>query len=200
MANRTTSPPKAVVLGRETDRLARFLCIQQPIETALATGRITKSKVAGSWLYYPSTIRLDELIEAAGATADRLLEEWLVTPLSIMAGMVSAAMEPSCSKDGARSLLHHLVSVGNVARLGLLTAHDEPHLAIYRDADAHEISRQLSYIRDALRTGRPVWYHELPEPFRPRLGRAWAQTLIRHAEFVGWGRVADGALQPWPSP
>ena len=200
MPNPIASSPKAIVLSRETDRLARFLRIRQPVQTALATGRITKSKVAESWLYHPSTIGLDEFIEAARATTDHLLDQRLATPLSIMAGMVSAVMEPSCSKGSARALLHHLVSVDNLARLGLLTVHDEPHLAIYRTADMDEISRQLAHIRDAMNTGHRIWNHQLPEPLRPRVGRAWAETLIGHAEFAGWGRLSDGALHAWPRP
>lgn len=200
MVNPTTSPPKAVVLGRETDRLARFLRIQQPIEAALASGKITKSKIAGSWLYHPSTIRLDGLVESARAATDRVLDQRLVAPLGIMAGMVSAVMEPSCSKGSTQVLLHHLVSVGDVYRLGLLTSDDEPYLAIYRSADAEEISRQLAYIRNAMSTGLSVWHYQMPEPLHPRIGRAWAQTLMKHAEFAGWGRLADGALQPWPRP
>jgi hypothetical protein len=200
MHNTTVSSPKAVVLRKEADRLTAFLGLHQPIETAVAAGRVTRSKVAESWLYYPSTISLDELIETARATADRLLDQRLVAPLSIMAGMVSHVMEPSCSKGSAQALLHHLVSVGCVARLGVLTADYEPYLAIYRRDDAEEISRQLAHVRDAMSAGCPVGHQHMPEPFRPRVGRGWAQTIIRHAEFAGWGRIGDGALQPWPRP
>src|ERR1700722_14748924 len=200
MPNPPASAPKAVVLRREVDRLTEFLDIHEPIEIAVATGGVTKSKVAESWLYHPSTIRLDELIEAARATADRLLDQRLVAPLGIMAGMVSHVMEPSCSKGSAQALLHHLVSIGCVARLRLPTADYEPYLAIYRSADAEEISRQLTYVRAAMSAGRPVGHQHMPEPLRPRVGRAWAQTIIRHAEFAGWGRLGDGALQPWPRP
>jgi hypothetical protein len=200
MSYPTASSPKAVVLRKEADRLAEFLGIHQPIETAVAAGRVTKSKVAESWLYHPPTIGLDELIEAARATADRLLDQRLAAPLGVMAGMVSHVMEPSCSKGSAQALLHHLVRVGCVARLGLLTVNYEPYLAIYRSADAEEISRQLAHVRDAMSAGCRVGYQHMPEPLCPRIGHGWAQTIIGHAEFAGWGHISDGALQPWPRP
>lgn len=196
----TASSPKAIVVRRESDRLVRHLRIRQPFETALATGRITRSKVAEAWLYHPASISIEEVIEAAQLTTDQLLTERLATPLSILAGMVSARIEPSCSKAAARALLHHLVSSGQLERLGLLTANNEPHLAIYRSADADEIARQLQHLRTTLAADGQFSHAELPEPLRSRAGQAWADTLISHAEFAGWGRITGGTLQAWPTP
>lgn len=196
----TASSPKAIVVRRESDRLVRHLRTRQSFTTALATGRITRSKVAEAWLYHPASISIEEVIEAAQLTTDRLLTERLTTAMSILAGMVSATMEPSCSKAAARALLHHLVSRGQLERLGLLTASNEPHLAIYRSADADEITRQLQHLRTTLAVDCQLSHAELPEPLRPRAGQAWADTLISHAEFAGWGRISGGRLQAWPTP
>lgn len=192
--------PKAVVLARETARLAAYLRLRQPIDAALEAGRVRKTKIAEFWLYHPSAIRRAVLLDAAATETDRLLARWLVVPLGVMAGMVSASIEPTCSKGAARALLHHLVSTGAVDRLGLLTAQDEPHLAIYRPFDAKEVTRQLQHIRAALATGREIRHSQLPDPVMPRDGQAWAETLINHAEFGGWGRRAAGRLQAWPRP
>lgn len=196
----TASTPKAVVASRESDRLIRFLGLRQPADRALASGRITRSKVAEAWLLHPASITVGELVEAAQNTADQLLADRLITPLSVLAGMASAAMEPSCSKAAARALLHHLVNAGHVDRLGLLTAQDEPYLALYRPADAEEIARQLRELREILHVQGSVSHDQLPEPHQPRTGRAWAGTLISHAEFAGWGRLGGATLQAWPRP
>jgi hypothetical protein len=196
----TRGSPKAVVLARETDRLAAFLRLRQSIDAAVASGRVCRTKIAGSWLYHPAAINCSELVEAAASEADRLLAQRLIVPLSVMAGRVSASIDPPTSKGAARALLHHLVAAATVARLGLLTAQDEPHLALYRQADTDEITRQLNDVRSALDRDGEVGHRQLPEPAEPRQGRAWAVTLIEHAEFAGWGHVTAGDLRAWPQP
>lgn len=189
-----------MVLARETDRLSAFLRLRQPIDAALASGRIQRTKVAESWVYHPATVRHGDLIGAAASSADRVLRDRLVVPLSVLAGMVSAVMDPPTSKGAARALLHELVASGTLGRLGLLTAQDEPHLALYRRADAGEVGRQLDRIRSSLLESRQVSHRDLPEPAQPRQGRAWAETLIEHGEFAGWGRLVAGSLRPWSRP
>jgi hypothetical protein len=198
---RTTNslPPKAVVLSRETDRLADFLHLRQSIDVAMARGKISKSKVAESWLYHSSAIGRTELIEAATAETDRILAQRLVVPLSVLAGMLSASMDPTCSKGAARALLHQLVAAGVVERLGLLTSEDEPYLAIYRGADTEEVTRQLNHIRASLQAVGHIDHNEMPDPVQRREGRAWASTLVEHGEFAGWGRLTNGSLRAWPS-
>lgn len=197
----TARGAKAIVLRTEGERLAQFLRTRESLPTLLESGVATRTKVAESWLYHPASIAQAEFVHAARSAANSLLAEWLTVPLSIMSGMLSASMQPSCSKGAARALLHRLVSDGTLARIGLLTASDEPHLAVYRPSDTDEIARQQAYLRRALfEQKRRVHLRQLPDPLRRRAGRGWASTIMSHAEFAGWGRLADGELRPWPAP
>ena len=195
-----TNTPKAVVLVRESDRILRFLRIRQPLEAALKNGRISRSKIAELWILHPPDVGVDQLTDAARTATDRILKERLVTPLGVTAGMLSAAMEPSCSKAAAQQLLHHLVSHGDLERLGLLTANNDPHLAVYRPSDGAEVARQLQHVMESLRLRGSMSRNQLLEPLEARAGTAWVDTVIGHAEFVGWGRMAEGVLHAWPQP
>lgn len=189
--------PKAVVAASEASRLLAYLRLRQPIDTAIRSGRVLRTKVAEAWLLHPSSLDRAGLVAAAADNATQILSEWLLVRMPVMAGMMSAQLDPPCSQRAARALLHELVHEDHITALGMLTAAGEPYLGLYRHDDREEIERQLEFVRTALALGSSVGYGDLPSTQRPVPHRAWTEPVLLHAEFHCWGRLRAGVIEPW---
>src|SRR5262245_46004886 len=97
----TSQSPAAIVASSEKDRLSAYLRLRQPFDYAVAAGRVRVTKVAGSWLYHPSTVSGDSLADRAFVAAEQLLGQWLVIPMPVMGNMLGRTMEPSCTSKAA---------------------------------------------------------------------------------------------------
>jgi hypothetical protein len=193
--------PKAIVRASETDRLRRYLGIRGSVDAALQSGRVQRSKVAEAWLFHPIDVTGESLLEAAERSADDLLIEWLLLKLPVIAGMLSRTVEPPSSKKAVQAMLHALLRSRRLLGIGLLTARGEPYVATHRIEDRAEIGRQVAITHELLGRGLPVSIGDLPPPDRHVPRRAWAELVLGHAEFRGWGRLtAEGILEPWRTP
>jgi hypothetical protein len=139
------------------------------------------------------------LLAAATAT-EAILESSLIVPQPVLAGMVSVALDPPATKRACAALLRTLLEIGQLGAFGLLADADSPHLAVYRNADEEEVSRQLHHVRRELENGSNLRGADLPEPALYRERCAWTDAITAHAEFCGWGRRSAGTLSPWTAP
>ncbi len=156
--------------------------------------------MANVWLYHPSTFGAADLVVAAATATEAILESSLIVPQPVLAGMVSVALDPPATKRACAALLRTLLETGQLGAFGLLTDADSPYLAVYRNADEEEVSRQLDHVRRTLESGGRLRGADLPAPALPRERHAWADAIMAHGEFCGWERRAAGNLSSWTAP
>jgi hypothetical protein len=189
-----------VVGAKGQGALLRALAPGHDLDDGIASGLITRQKVAGRWVYAASEAMLTEAADAVRDMAEELLGLWLLVPLRILAGAARKRIDhPEIAFEAAEPLLKRLVQNGNFLEVGMLTAEHAPYLALASRRDADELERQVEFMRERMLDGQVLYASDLPAPMRGRDQRAWQVSMLRHGEFLGLG-ATDGSgsqLVPW---
>jgi hypothetical protein len=199
-AHSAERPPKAVVTASEAARLLRLLRVDVTLEHAIELGLVCGSKVEGRWIYHPAAVEVAQAQETVGAVAGRVLDEWLLGSMPILANAISGkATSPTVSPKAARLLLQQILRQHHLEAIGVLTRENSPFLAVYHPVDQPEIDSQLAALQAMSRAGAPIRARDLPAPARPRRVDSWRTLLLQHGEFLGIGLLRGGTLLPWPA-
>jgi hypothetical protein len=192
------------IVGTSRDAAAMLEAIDQAardLDEAVRLELLIRTKITGRWLYAASK----ESIEAATAAVERAvtkqLEAWLIGGTPYLRGPISRAVtNPVVTTGGVELLIFALVRSERIGVLPLMTNDYEPYLGLYAPVDAGEVERQIEAMKTRLSSRGYVAAADLPEPARPREGRAWRSTVLRHGEYLGLGRLDRGALVAWELP
>jgi hypothetical protein len=189
------------VVGTSRDGPALLSAIDhaaRDLDEAVELGLLVRAKISGRWLYAASKDAVEAATTAVEKGATKQLQVWLLGGIPYLRGPISRAVsKPGVTIGGVELLIHTLVRHGRIGVLPLLTNDYEPYLGLYAPNDAGEIERQIKAMSTRLSKKGYVAAADLPEPARPRDGRAWRSTMLRHGEYLGLGRLENGALIGW---
>jgi hypothetical protein len=188
------------VVGASRDQGALLAAVGWAGDLAEAStaGLLVRRKIVGQWLYAGSSTALDNAVEVVEARAIESLHEWLVGTIPYLRHAVAGrSARPRVTYRGSELILRELVRQRRLGAIGLLTNGYEPYLGLYAPDDEDEVSTQVAAMHRQLRERGIVRPADLPPPRRSRAATAWRSLIVRHGEFLGEGRLNDGALVGW---
>jgi hypothetical protein len=191
----------AGVVGTSRDVLALLEAIDyaaRDLNEATELAVLTRTKISGRWLYATSREVIEAATAAVDARANEQLRVWLLGAIPYLRGPVSRSVsDPTVTSSAVELLIHRLVRGERIGVLPLLTNDYEPYLGLYALEDAVEIERQIESMKKRLSSRGYVATGDLPVPAEPREAKAWRTTILRHGEYLGLGRLENGALIAW---
>jgi hypothetical protein len=193
------STPSAVVGSRDVVFLLQSMGhIGLDATAAVDGGVLVREKVEGVWLFARSIEALTEVAKRVQQSATAVCASWLLARVPPLVGTVTKELAGSgFSREAVQAHIRAELRNGNLGGLPLLTQDYQPYFAVFRLDDQPEIERQLAAVRSQLARTGFVRAGDLPEPELPRDFRAWRSSMLHHAEFLGLGRLVNGALVRW---
>jgi hypothetical protein len=168
------------------------------IEFALERRWLWRQKIEGIWLYGTTEDAIGLAERAAGDAALDVLADWFLGPLHPLSGYIAKnSTSPSLSKKAVQALLRRMLRIESLDAVAVLTSEYQPYIVAIRSDDRNEIDRQLAFVDVRLSREGRVAQADLLNPTRQRTLHAWRQVLLRHAEYLGMGRMESGVLMAW---
>ena len=165
---------------------------------AVEDGIVVRHKVEGLWLFAQSKEALSRAEEQVATTAISVCSSWLLAPMGPLVGTTAKELgHQGVLREAVQAFLRVLLRKRALQALPLLTKEYQPYFALFRTDDRPEIDSQLKRLLQILEKGGRVRTGDLGEPDQARDYEAWRSTLLQHGEYLGLGRIQDGALVSW---